>query len=57
LLLSAGETDGQACGVVLLLVDKGPKTAVLALVILNLDLEILRLLGELLGKDLELEEL
>jgi hypothetical protein len=57
LLLGTGKTDGQASIVVLLLVDKATQTAVLALVVLNLDLEILGLLGECLSKCLELEEL
>jgi hypothetical protein len=39
------------------LVNEASKAAVLALVVLNLDLEVLCLLGELLGKRLELEEL
>src|SRR5690625_1720207 len=57
LLLGAGEADGEAGVVVLLLVDETRETTVLPLVVLNLDLEVLRLLGELLGKGLELEEL
>lgn len=57
LLLSASKTDRQAGVVVLLLVNEAGKTAVLPLVGLNLDLEILGLLGELLSKGLELEEL
>jgi hypothetical protein len=57
LLLGAGKTDRQAGIVVLLLVDKTTQAAVLALVVLNLDLEILRLLGECLSKGLEFEEL
>ncbi|KAH6610285.1 hypothetical protein Trco_000305 [Trichoderma cornu-damae] len=57
LLLRAGEAGRQAAVVLLLLVDEGGEAAVLALVALDLDLEVLGLLGELLGKGLELEEL
>lgn len=57
LLLGAGKTDRYASGIVLLLVDEAAKAAVLALVVLDLDLEVLRLLGKLLGEGLELEEL
>lgn len=57
LLLGAGETDRQASVVVLLLVDETTQTTVLTLVILDLDLEILRLFGEGLSKGLEFKEL
>jgi hypothetical protein len=57
LLLGARETDAEAGGVVLLLVDERREAAILPLVGLDLDLELLRLLGELLGKCLELEKL
>ena len=57
LLLGAGQADGQAREVVLLLVDEAGQAAVLALVGLDLDLELGGLLGELLGEGLELEEL
>jgi len=57
LLLRTGKTDRHASIVVLLLVEQASKTAVLPLVVLDLDLEVLGLLGELLGKGLEFEEL
>ena len=57
LLLGAGQADGQAGEVVLLLVDEAGQAPVLALVGLDLDLELGGLLGELLGEGLELEEL
>lgn len=57
LLLCAGEADREASIVILLLVNKTTEAAVLALVVLDLDLEILRLLGEGLGEGLEFEEL
>jgi hypothetical protein len=57
LLLGAGKAGSQPGGVVLLLVEETGQTAVLALVALDLDLEILRLLGEGVGKRLEFEEL
>jgi len=57
LLLGAGQAVGEARIVVLLLVDETGQAAVLALVRLDLDLEVLRLLGELLGESLEFEEL
>jgi hypothetical protein len=57
LLLSAGKADRQASVIVLLLVNQATEAAVLALVVLNLDLEILSFLGERLGKGLEFEEL
>ena len=57
MLLGARKAGGKASRIVLLLVDEASKTSVLALVILNLDLEILSLLRELLCKCLEFEEL
>lgn len=57
LLLCAIEADSEASRVVLLLLDKRSKTAVLAFVGFNLDLELLGLFGKLLCESLELEEL
>lgn len=57
LLLGSRKTGGKTSCIVLLLVDETCETSVLALVVLNLDLEVLSLLGELLGESLELEEL
>lgn len=57
LLLGTGKAHRQTGGIVLLLVNESAKTAVLALVVLNLDLEVLRLLRQLLSEDLEFEEL
>ena len=57
LLLRASEANRQPGGVVLLLVEETSQTAVLALVALDLDLEVLGLLGECVGKGLEFEEL
>lgn len=57
LLLSAGKTDRHARSIVLLLIKHTSKAAVLTLVVLDLDLEVLGLLGKLLGEGLELEEL
>ena len=57
LLLGASEADRHACSIVLLLVDEARQAAVLALVAVNLGLEVLCLLGKLLGECLELEEL
>ena len=57
LLFGAGEADSEAGGVVLLLFDEGGQTAVLALVVFDLDFEVLSLLGELFGECLEFEEL
>jgi len=57
LLLSARQASREASSIILLLVDEAGEASVLTLVILNLDLEILSLLGELLGKCLEFEEL
>lgn len=57
LLLGAGQTSAKTSSIILLLVDKARKTSVLALVGLDLDLEILGLFGELFGESLEFEEL
>jgi hypothetical protein len=57
LLLGAREAGGKASRIVLLLVNETSKTSVLTLVVLNLDLEILSLFGELLCKCLEFKEL
>jgi hypothetical protein len=57
LLLGTREADREPGVVVLLLVEETCQTAVLALVGLNLDLEVLRLLGEGVGKGLEFKEL
>ena len=57
LLLGAGQAYRQPGIVVLLLVDEPGQAAVLALVRFDLDLEVLGLLGKLLGEGLELEEL
>lgn len=57
LLLGTSKTDGHARRIILLLVNNGGKTTVLSLVALNLDLEVLGLLGELLRKGLEFQEL
>ncbi len=57
LLLRAGKADREPGRVVLLLVQEAAQTAVLALVPFDLDLEVLRLLGEGVGKGLEFEEL
>lgn len=57
LLLRASKTESEAIGIILLLVNETGKTTILAFVVLNLDLEILRLLGELLSKGLEFEKL
>lgn len=57
LLLRSAEANGKAGVVILLLVEKTGQTSVLTLVRLDLALKILRLLGELLGKGLEFEEL
>lgn len=57
LLLRTGKTDRHASIVVLLLVEEPGQTTVLSLVVLDLDLEVLGLLGELLSKGLEFEEL
>ena len=57
LLLCAIEALGKACSVVFLLLNERCETAVFTLVILNLDLELLRLFGKLFGESLEFEEL
>src|SRR5215469_11673952 len=57
LLLGTRQPDSETSGVILLLVDEIRKTTILPLVVLNLNLEVLCLLGELLSKRLKLEEL
>lgn len=57
LLLGAGEADGEAGAVVLVLLDEGGEAAGFALVGLDLGFEVGGLLGELFGKGLEFEEL
>ena len=57
LLLRAGQADREPRGVVLLLVEETRQAAVLALVPFDLDLEVLRLLGQGVGEGLEFEEL
>jgi hypothetical protein len=57
LLLSTSEADRKPGRVVLLLVDETSQAAVFALVALDLDLKVLSLLGEGVGKRLEFEEL
>jgi len=57
LLLGSGETSGETSCIVFLLIDETSETSVLTLVILDLDLEILRLFGELLSESLKFEEL
>lgn len=57
LLLGSGEACGKASCIVLLLVDEASEASILTLVVLNLDLEVLSLLGELFGESLEFEEL
>lgn len=57
LLLSAGQTSAETSSIILLLVDKARETSVFALVGLDLDLEVLRLFGELFSECLEFEEL
>ena len=57
LLLRAVEPVREPGRVVLVLLDEAREATVLALGLLNLDLEVLRLFGELLDEDLEFEEL
>ena len=57
LLLGTSKTNRQTSVVILLLVNEASETAVLTLVVLNLDLEVLSLLGECLSERLEFEEL
>ncbi len=57
MFLRARQTNSEASGVVLLLIDENRKPAILSLVVFDLDLEILGLLCKLLGKGLEFEEL
>ena len=57
LLLSSREAGGEASCIVLLLVNETSKASIFTLVVLNLDLEVLSLFGELFGEGLELKEL
>ena len=57
LLLSACKTNRKTSVVILLLVDKARQTTVLTLGVINLDLEVLGLLGKGFRKCLELEKL
>ena len=57
LLLSSRKAGGKACGIILLLVNETSEASVLPLVVLNLDLELLSLLGKLFGESLEFEKL
>jgi hypothetical protein len=57
LFLSAGKTDRKSSSVVLLLIDETCQAAILALVVLDLDFEILCFFGESVCKGLEFEEL
>lgn len=57
LLFSTREASSEASSIVLLLINETSKTPVLALVVLNLNLKILRLLCKLLSERLEFEEL
>jgi len=57
LLLGSSEAHREASVVILLLINETSKTTVLPLVCVDLDLEILGLLGEGLSEGLELEEL
>lgn len=57
LLLCARQTKSKTGQIILLLVNKASETAVLPLMALDLDLELGRLFGKLLGKCLEFEEL
>lgn len=57
LLLGSSEADSETSGIVLLLFDETCKATSFALVVLNFDLEVCSLLGELFGKGLEFKEL
>ena len=57
LLFGSSESGGKTGSIILLLINKTSESSILTLVGLNLDLEILRLLGELFSKCLEFEEL
>jgi hypothetical protein len=57
LLLRTRKTDRKTSGVILLLLNERGETTSFTLVVLNLDLEILGLLGKLFGEGLEFEEL
>lgn len=57
LLLCARETCGEARRIILLLINEDIKASVFTLVVLDLDLKILSLLGQLFSESLEFEEL
>jgi hypothetical protein len=57
LLLSSREAGGKTSCIVLLLVNETSEASVLTLVVLNFDLKVLSLLGQLFGESLEFEEL
>lgn len=57
LLFSSRKANGKTSTVILLLLNEGSETTSFTLVVLNLNLEVLSLLGKLLGESLELEEL
>ena len=57
MLLGTGKAGSKASCIILLLIDETSKTSVFTLVVLDLDFEVLSLLGELLSKSLEFEEL
>src|SRR5579871_2863661 len=57
LFLRTRQPDSETSGIILLLVDEVCKTTILPFVILNLNLEVLCLFGELLSKRLKFEEL
>lgn len=57
LLFGACETNRHASRIILLLINQAREATVLSLVALNLDLQILSLLGKSLGKCLEFQEL
>lgn len=57
LLLRSRKAGVKTSSIILLLVNETSETPVLTLVVLNLDLEILSLFGELLSERLEFEEL
>jgi hypothetical protein len=57
LFLGPGQAGSKTSGIVFLLVDKSGESAVLPLVVLDLDFEFVSFFRELLGKRLEFEEL
>jgi hypothetical protein len=57
LFLSSRETSRKTSSVILLLIDETCEASILTLVVLDLDLEILGLFGELFSESLEFEEL